>query len=98
MMDLLCRMAYAPEIVESGVVGTLGDNISIIVHKQLASFEPLLKRKGVVSAVMMLKHMAGVSSDSSSINLENSSLESLPAGRPKEAGQLLGISSFLTVP
>lgn len=89
-MDLLCKMAYAPEVVDTGVVGTLGDNISIIVHKQLASFEPMLKRKGVVSAVMMLKYLAGVSLDATNTSVESNSLESLPAGRPKEAGQLLG--------
>lgn len=91
MMDLLCKMAYAPEIVESGAMGPLGDHISIIVHKQLASFEPLLKRKGVVSAVMTLKYMAGASPDSTNSSIDSSSLDSLPPGRPKEAGQLLDL-------
>lgn len=91
MMDLLCRMAYAPEVLESGAGGTLGDNISIIVHKQLASFEPVLKRKGVISAVMMLKYIAGVATDASNISMDSViSLDSLPSGRPKDAGQLLG--------
>lgn len=90
-MDLLCKMAYAPELVDTGIVGTLGDNVSIIVHKQLASFEPMLKRKGVVSAVMMLKYMAAAALDATNTSVDSNSLESLPPGRPKEASQLLGI-------
>ncbi|KAE8746145.1 hypothetical protein FOCC_FOCC007146 [Frankliniella occidentalis] len=90
MMDLLCRIAYNPD-VESGAMGTIGDNISIIVHKQLASFEPQLKRKGVVTAVMMLKYMATSLDDASNVSLEGSSLDSLPPGRTKEAGQLLDL-------
>ncbi|KAK3913826.1 Fanconi anemia group D2 protein [Frankliniella fusca] len=90
MMDLLCRIAYSPE-TESGAMGTLGDNISIIVHKQLGSFEPQIKRKGVVSAVMMLKYMAVSLEDNSNVSLESNSIDSLPPGRPREAGQLLDL-------
>lgn len=67
VMDLLCSLVYG------GHVDSLHeDEIHMLIRKHLSSSSDMLKQKGVVGAVMALKHMATSESDSQE-NIQSSS-------------------------
>jgi Fanconi anemia group D2 protein len=85
VMDLLCRLVYG-----DGVDSPHQDEIHMLIRKHLSSSNNKLKQKGVVGAVMALKHMATSESDSSeNVQCSNSTDDSLLTDRASRAKDLL---------
>ncbi|PNF22433.1 hypothetical protein B7P43_G16287 [Cryptotermes secundus] len=68
VMDLLCNLVYGG----GGVDSLHEDEIHMMIRKYLSSSSDMLKQKGVVGAVMALKHMATSEIDSQE-NIQSSS-------------------------
>ncbi|KAG8230861.1 hypothetical protein J437_LFUL011501, partial [Ladona fulva] len=60
LMDVLCFLAFSKD--EHG--SRLRSDITILMRKHLSSSNTQLKRKGVISATMVVKHMASLESES----------------------------------
>ncbi|XP_069683781.1 Fanconi anemia group D2 protein isoform X2 [Periplaneta americana] len=85
VMDLLCSIVYG-----DGADSTHQDEIHMLIRKHLSSSNVTLKQKGVVGAVMALKHLA--ISDSESLcdgRSTPSSVDSHLSGRAGRAKELL---------
>ncbi|KDR12150.1 Fanconi anemia group D2 protein isoform X3 [Zootermopsis nevadensis] len=70
VMDLLCSLVYG-----DGIDSVHQDEIHMLIRKQLSSYNDILKQKGVVGAVMAIKHMATTESDAQEDILSSSSTD-----------------------
>ncbi|XP_046386166.1 Fanconi anemia group D2 protein [Ischnura elegans] len=59
LMDVLCFLAFSKDDHRSG----LRTDITILIRKHLSSTNIQLKRKGVITSIMAVKHMASVESE-----------------------------------
>ncbi|XP_071447885.1 Fanconi anemia group D2 protein [Hetaerina americana] len=59
LMDILCFLAFSKDDHGSG----LRTDITILIRKHLSSTNIQLKRKGVITAIMAVKHMASIESE-----------------------------------
>ncbi|KAJ9576903.1 hypothetical protein L9F63_006521 [Diploptera punctata] len=88
VMDLLCSLVYG-----EGTDSLHHDEIHMLIRKHLSSSNDILKQKGVVGAVMALKHMATSDSESEIMSSPGSSIDSnnlsVRAGRAKELLELV---------
>ncbi|XP_067014882.2 Fanconi anemia group D2 protein [Anabrus simplex] len=61
VMDVLCRLAYGPGSQQQGAA--IRNDVHMVIRKQFASSSQMVKKKGVVGAVMAAKHIASKSEE-----------------------------------
>lgn len=94
VFEILCALTCGEHADEA--VSGIKDEIHIIVRKQLSSSKRTIKHRGIVSAVVMAKHLAITSEDQSELSISDESLisiASLPAGKARDAAVLLELAT-----
>ncbi|XP_025834015.1 Fanconi anemia group D2 protein isoform X1 [Agrilus planipennis] len=100
VFDLLCGLTCGEKVTNSAT--GFKDELHMLVRKQLSSNKKKIKYQGIVSAIMMIKHIAetaeGDQSDRSITEYHNSSdVSTLPSGISREAAQLLKLTNTNTL-
>ncbi|KAL1497121.1 hypothetical protein ABEB36_008131 [Hypothenemus hampei] len=90
VFDILCLLLCGERANDS--LSGFKDQIFNTIRKQLSCSERIFKQRGIISALMMVKHTASVDSNESEndISTENSAtIADLPTGPAKDAAELL---------
>lgn len=96
LYEILCKLTCAEDSDES--VTGLKDEIHMLIRKQLASNKKDTQHRGIVSGVVMAKHMAatGESLNEISFSEENISIYDLPLGKPQDIAKLFDMINKCT--
>ncbi|CAH0552564.1 unnamed protein product [Brassicogethes aeneus] len=91
VFEILCTLTCGEKAEEC--MSGLKDEIHILVRKQLSSSKRNIKHRGIISAVVMAKHLATTNKEPSEIGEESViSIASLPQGNTRDAACLLELS------
>ncbi|XP_044262962.1 Fanconi anemia group D2 protein [Tribolium madens] len=93
VFEILCSVTCS----DDSLIG-LREEIHILIRKQLSSFVRSLKHRGIISAVVMAKHIATVNGDQSDVVLSEDSIISIAQlnGVAKDAAALLELANTST--
>nr|XP_023021641.1 Fanconi anemia group D2 protein [Leptinotarsa decemlineata] len=97
IFEILCCLTCGPDVDES--VSGLGNEIHMVIRKQLYSTKKAIKHRGIVSAVVMAQNIVRTTKDYEPPLLPKDSIKSisdLPRGSAREAGSLLDLATMCT--
>ncbi|KAF5286864.1 hypothetical protein FQA39_LY00397 [Lamprigera yunnana] len=97
VFELLCLLTCGEKSDDS--LSGLNDEIHMTIRKQLSSSKKINKHRGIIAAIVMIKHIVCTSNDSKEhINLDETILtDDLPRGGPQEGAALLELTNTCTL-